>query len=321
MTEAPARKKVLVAEDGAVSRRMLEVLLLKWGYEIVAASDGTRALEILEAEHAPRLAILDWMMPGIEGAQICARVRELKDHPYVYMLLLTARNQKQDLLRGLELGADDYLTKPFDAKELRARLLVGERILNLQDGLLTAQEELRFRATHDALTGIPNRPMVMEALRAELNRQRRGGGGVGVVLLDIDHFKSVNDTRGHLCGDEVLSAVAHLVKDCLRPYDTVGRYGGEEFLIVVSSTDGAGVMALAQRIRTAVSSSPIPTQFGDVPVTASLGVAVGNKDEGIHPESLLSRADQALYEAKRLGRNRVELADLPAWTGKRSDGV
>jgi two-component system cell cycle response regulator len=315
------QKKVLIAEDGAVSRHMLQALLVKWGYEVVATADGNEALGILEGEEAPRLAILDWMMPGMEGAQICARVREHQERPYVYMLLLTARNDKQDLLRGLELGADDYLTKPFDSKELRARLLVGQRILDLQDGLLAAQEELRFRATHDALTGVPNRSMVMEALGAELNRQKRSRGVVAIALLDIDHFKDINDTHGHLCGDEVLRTVAHLVKDCVRPYDTVGRYGGEEFLIVISSIDVVGAMALAERVRTTLSSSPISTQFGDVPVTVSLGVAVGSNDESILPDHLLSRADQALYQAKRLGRNRVEIADLPAFASEQSDAV
>jgi diguanylate cyclase (GGDEF)-like protein len=321
MIEALSRKKVLIAEDGAASRRMLQALLLKWGYEVIAVSDGTEALGILEAENAPRLAVLDWVMPGIEGAQICARVRERKDRRYIYMLLLTARNDRGDLLRGLQLGADDYLTKPFDSKELHARLLVGERILDLQDDLLAAQEELRFRATHDALTGIANRPMVMEALGAELNRQRRGGGGVAALMLDIDHFKHINDKWGHLCGDEVLRAVAHHVKDCVRPYDTVGRYGGEEFLIVVSSTDLAGAMTLAERIRATLCSRPISTQFGEVPVTASLGVGVCNDDLGIRPEVLLSRADQALYRAKRLGRNRVETADLPVLAGAQPDSV
>jgi len=319
--EFSLQKKVLIAEDGAVSRHMLQALLVKWGYEVVATADGNEALGILEGEGAPRLAILDWMMPGMEGAQICARVREHLERPYVYMLLLTARNDKQDLLRGLELGADDYLTKPFDSKELRARLLVGQRILDLQDGLLAAQEELRFRATHDALTGVPNRSMVMEALGAELNRQKRSRGVVAIALLDIDHFKDINDTHGHLCGDEVLRNVAHLVKDCVRPYDTVGRYGGEEFLIVISSIDMVGAMALAERVRTTLSSSPISTQFGDVPVTVSLGVAVGKNDESILPDHLLSRADQALYQAKRLGRNRVEMAGLPAFASEQSDTV
>jgi len=315
------RKKILIAEDGAVPRAMLENLLVKWGYQVVAVSDGIEALKILEGENAPRLAILDWVMPGIEGTQICKRVRERKERPYVYILLLTARNNREDLLRGLELGADDYLTKPFDSKELRARLLVGERILNLQDDLLSAHEELHFRATHDTLTGIPNRATVMEALHVEMNRQKRSHGGLGVILLDIDKFKNINDTRGHLCGDDVLRAVAHRLKECVRPYDTVGRYGGEEFLIIAPAADLNGTMALAERVRGTISSIAVPTKTGEVTVTASLGVAVSAQGDDLHPDTLLSRADEALYRAKRLGRNRVESGDASVHVGQQSDSV
>lgn len=312
--ERQVNQKVLIAEDDGISRRLVETFLAKWGYEVAAATNGIEALRLLESENAPRLAILDWMMPGMEGIQICKRIRQYRDRPYVYMLLLTARNDQQDLLLGLELGADDYLTKPFDSKELRARLLVGERVLNLQDDLLLAQEQLRFRATHDSLTGIPNRTMVMDALHAELSRQKRDCSSFGVVLLDIDNFKKVNDTFGHLCGDEVLRTVAHRVKDCVRPYDTVGRFGGEEFLVIASRADVAGTVALAERIRATISSSAISTRAGEVTVTASLGVAVSGKSEIVHPEGLLNRADEALYRAKRLGRNQVLLADAPVLT-------
>ena len=154
MNDGKAKKRVLVAEDDPVSCHVLKSFLLKWDYDVEVVTDGMAALRILESEDAPRLAVLDWMMPGMEGVQICQRIRERKNRPYMYVLLLTARNEKRDLLRGLELGADDYLTKPFDSEELRARLLVGERILNLQDDLIAAREELRFRATHDVLTDL-----------------------------------------------------------------------------------------------------------------------------------------------------------------------
>src|ERR1700691_5715528 len=206
-TDVKPKKRVLIAEDDPVSCQLLKTLLIKWDYDVAVVTDGIAALKILEAEDTPRLAVLDWMMPGMEGVQICQRVREHRNRPYVYVLLLTARSEKRDLLRGLELGADDYLTKPFDSEELRARLLVGERILNLQDDLIAAREELRFRATHDALTGIANRAAVMDALRGELSRQVRDQRPCGVILVDIDHFKQVNDTHGHLIGDEVLQVV------------------------------------------------------------------------------------------------------------------
>src|SRR5271163_4693783 len=201
------RKRILIAEDDPVSRRLLELFLVKWGFEVSIATTGTEALQMLERLDAPRLAILDWMMPGMEGVQVCQKLRESADRKYVYVLLLTARTQKEDLLQGLESGADDYLTKPFNAQELRARLHVGQRILNLQENLIIAKEELFFRATHDALTGISNRGVAMDALLREHSRQVREGGSFGIILADIDHFKYINDKHGHLCGDSVLKEV------------------------------------------------------------------------------------------------------------------
>src|ERR1700691_4720462 len=257
MNEIEKRKKILIAEDDSMSRRLLEAILVKWGYDVTVVADGLEALRILDSADAPRLAVLDWMMPGMEGVQICQKLRERKNRPYIYVILLTARSQKQDLLQGLDLGADDYLTKPFDAQELRARLRVGGRILTLQDDLLAAQAELHFRATNDALTDIPNRPAILEALDREMARQVRDDRPFGIVLADIDHFKNVNDTYGHLSGDDVLRTVAQRVRDSTRTYDSVGRYGGEEFLIVAPLTDAPGTMALAERIRRNIDSEPV----------------------------------------------------------------
>ena len=311
MNDAKPKKRVLIAEDDPVSCHLLKSFLLKWNYDVTVETNGAAASRILESDDAPRLAVLDWMMPGMEGVQICQRIRERKNRPYIYLLLLTARSEKQDLLRGLELGADDYLTKPFDSEELRARLLVGERILALQDDLILAREELRFRATHDVLTGISNRATVMDALRNELSRQVREQRTFGVILVDIDHFKNINDTFGHLCGDEVLQAVTRRMKECIRPYDTIGRYGGEEFLIIASAADTRGTMALAERVRSMVESRPVVTQAGEVSVTASLGVAVSSSARNGDPQPLLRLADRALYSAKDKGRNRCELS-VPA---------
>jgi two-component system, cell cycle response regulator len=317
--EAKPKKRVLIAEDDPVSRHLLKSFLVKWGYDVLVETNGMAALRMLEGDETLRLAILDWMMPGLEGVEICRRIREHKNRPYVYVLLLTARSEKRDLLRGLELGADDYLTKPFDSEELRARLLVGERILKLQDQLIASREELRFRATHDELTGISNRAAIMEELGSELSRQVREHRSFGIILVDIDHFKNVNDTYGHLCGDEVLQAVTRRMKECIRPYDAIGRYGGEEFLILASNTDAAGTLALAERIRSVVESNPVPTQAGEVSVTASLGVAISVDARNADPQMLLRRADKALYRAKDQGRNRCELAALLEQTGPNSE--
>jgi diguanylate cyclase (GGDEF)-like protein len=302
------RNGVLIADDDPLSRRMLEAFLTKSGYRVVTAVDGLDALKILTAEDSPPLAILDWMMPGLEGPQVCQRLRAHLDRPYTYILLLTGRNQKQDLLNGLQSGADDYLTKPFDAQELRARLHVGQRILDLQDGLIAAREAMRFQATHDLLTGIDNRSVVMDAIKRESSRQVREGGSFGVVLLDLDHFKNVNDTLGHLAGDAVLKEAARRMMQAVRLYDTVGRYGGEEFLVVVPSSDGEGTLALAERIREAIQSAPVTTEAGDVSVTVSCGVAASTESNRLDPHTLLRLADEALYRAKERGRNRSELA-------------
>jgi len=304
--DARTAEKILIAEDDPVSQRMLQSFLTKWGYEIIAVSSGTEALRILEGPDAPPLAVLDWMMPGMEGPEICREIRKDPERPYTYVLLLTARTQKEDLLKGLEAGADDYLTKPFDVQELRARLHVGRRILDLQHHLLAATEELRFRASHDMLTGIPNRGTILEAVNRERARQIRDGGSFGVILADLDHFKAVNDTHGHLAGDIVLKEAACRMRGCVRSYDSVGRYGGEEFLIVVPTGDGNSTAAVAERVREAISEKPVMTESGPISVTASLGIAVSIDRDA---KEVLRSADEALYCAKARGRNRVEHFD------------
>ncbi len=308
--EKDLKKKILIAEDDPISRRLLEVFLTRWGYQVSVAASGIEALELLEKADAPRLAVLDWMMPGLEGVQVCRKIRERKDRPYIYILLLSARTQKEDLLLGLESGADDYLTKPFDAQELRARLHVGQRILQLQDGLMVAGAELLFRATHDSLTGIANRDVILDSLRREHSRQVREGGSFGIVLLDVDHFKSVNDTFGHLCGDAVLQEVVRRVTSTVRAYDTVGRYGGEEFLIVAPSSGAEGILRLSERVRLAIETEPIKTDGGEISVTLSLGLAVSSEATPLDPKIMLSTADEALYRAKAEGRNRSEMGIL-----------
>jgi diguanylate cyclase (GGDEF)-like protein len=308
--ETKLRGRILIAEDDPISRRMLQAFLGKWGYDVEVAADGNEALAALEQPSAPQLAVLDWMMPGLEGPQVCEKVRQLSDRPYTYILLLTARGQQDDLVRGLAAGADDYLTKPFDSQELRARLRVGERILELERNLIAAREELRFRATHDVLTGIPNRAAVLEATQRECSRQLREGGTLSVMILDLDHFKTINDTYGHLCGDQVLREAARRIAASVRSYDTVGRYGGEEFLVVAPATDATGALALAERIRQSMEQPPINSDAGAIKTTVSCGVASNNCTRRVSATTLLKLADDALYRAKALGRNRCELADM-----------
>jgi diguanylate cyclase (GGDEF)-like protein len=298
----------LIAEDDPVSRRLLEVTLHKWGYEVIACPDGTTAWQILQCPDTPSLAILDWMMPGMDGLQVCREVRQQAAEPYIYVLLLTAKSQKTDIIAGLEAGADDYLTKPFDANELRMRLRAGRRILDLQSELILVREALRDQATHDSLTHLWNRATIYEILQRELDHIRRTNTTLSVILVDIDYFKRINDTYGHLIGDAVLRETAHCMQAVLRPYDNIGRYGGEEFLLVLPECDTAGAMTLAERLRTTIATKALTLVEGMTPLTVSLGVATSSLAR--ETESLISAADTALYRAKNNGRNRVELATV-----------
>jgi len=305
--------KILVAEDDPVSRRLLEVTLSKWGYEVVTCADGQAAWEVLKAPDAPQLVILDWMMPLLDGLQVCRNVRnpaERPAEPYVYIILLTAKSQKTDMITGLEAGADDYLTKPFDAQELRMRLRAGRRILDLLDELVRAREIMREQARKDSLTQLCTRATVLELLKHELDRSQRNSiyryESFSIILADLDHFKHINDTYGHLAGDVVLRETAHRMRDAIRPYDSIGRYGGEEFLLVLSNCDTIGATALAERLLQAVRKDTIVLAEGTVSVTLSAGVATSGVVQD--PETLVGAADAALYRAKRGGRNRVEVA-------------
>jgi diguanylate cyclase (GGDEF)-like protein len=311
---------ILIAEDDAMSRKILQSWLENWGYRVTVAENGAMAWNILQREDSPELLILDWVMPEIDGIELCRKIRDRERSPYRYILLATARNEKQDLVRGLEAGADDYLTKPLERNELRARLRVGERILTLQRDLIQAREDLRFQATHDALTDIWNRGTILELLQRELERAARTQSSTGVLMLDLDHFKQVNDTYGHLSGDVVLREVAQRISQAVRSYDLVARYGGEEFLIVLPGCDKDQTQGCAERVRAAIASAPIVAHNSEIPVTVSIGAMIATGGETAEIE-ILAAADAALYQAKNSGRDRVilssagrqiSLASLPA---------
>lgn len=300
--------KILIAEDDPVSSRVLEEFLRKWGHRVVAVTNGADAWSVLQTEDPPRIAILDWMMPEVEGVEICRRTRALSSKAYTFLILLTAHGQKDSLLTGLKAGADDYLSKPFDGEELRARLQVAERILRVQDELIAARDALHFQATHDLLTGVASRGAAMDFLTRELARGFRERNTLSVVLADLDHFKRINDQHGHLSGDSVLQEVAQRMLKCTRAYDCIGRYGGEEFLVIFPSSNEEGAMRQAQRIRVAVALAPVQTPEERLSVTLSLGVVISETSRLQEATELLKAADSALYRAKAMGRNRVELA-------------
>lgn len=303
--------RILIADDSLVSRHLLEATLRKWNYEVIVACDGREAWEMLRGPDPPRLAILDWVMPGLSGLEICKHVRDhtkRDDLNYTYLLLLTSKSQREDLIEGMEAGADDYLTKPFDQHELKVRLRAGSRVIDLQRELVAAREELREQATKDFLTRIWNRSSIMDILSREIVRANRDRRSIGVVLADIDHFKTINDTFGHLAGDAVLRDFTRRVGAVMRPYDSIGRYGGEEFLAILPGCDEASTEGQAERMRLAVCQEPVKIDDHKHPVTASFGAACFRPGMGMTAEQLIRAADQALYLAKNKGRNRIMIA-------------
>jgi len=300
--------RILIADDDLISRRLLEKTLERAGYEVTSVANGRQAVDSLSQQDAPRLALLDWMMPELDGPGVCREIRKHREQSYVYMILLTSRESKEDIVAGLESGADDYLIKPFNAEELKARLRSGERILHLEDRLVEAREQMRFKATHDPLTSLWNRGVIMDLLGRELTRSQREHNCTAVSLGDLDHFKGVNDTHGHLVGDQVLREVARRLLLSVRSYDFVGRYGGEEFLIVLNSCRPDSAVSRAEEIRKAICARPVQTDAGLLAITMSLGVLLSS-DWGHRPtDELLREADAALYAAKAAGRNQVLLA-------------
>jgi diguanylate cyclase (GGDEF)-like protein len=297
--------RVLIADDSSVSRRLLEATLKRWDYEVDVACDGDEALEMLRRPGGPTLAILDWMMPSLTGPEVCRLVRQEAREPYVYILLLTSRSLKEDLIEGMESGADDYLVKPFDQNELKVRLRAGRRILDLQAELLRAREALHVQATHDSLTGLFNRRAVMDMLQNEIHRTQRERGHIGIILCDLDHFKKVNDTYGHATGDAVLQEAAHRMSKGIRAYDAIGRYGGEEFLLVLPGCDETSTAHQAERLSALLSHQPITAGNLDVMVTGSFGCTSWTPETNSTLEVLIAVADDALYQEKRQGRNRV----------------
>ncbi|MBN1426271.1 diguanylate cyclase [Candidatus Fermentibacteria bacterium] len=297
--------RVLIADDDKAWLDLLEIVLKQDGHEAVRAADGAEAWAVLQRSDAPLMAILDWMMPGIDGIEVVRRVRALQTDQLPYLIILTARDQKSDIIEALNAGANDYVAKPFNVGELRARVAVGRRVVEMQQALLDSRRELAHLATHDPLTGMLNRRAILDRLVEELSRAARQGSTLAVGMCDIDHFKVVNDTHGHQTGDDVLQGLARVMAASLRGYDRAGRFGGEEFLVVAPMEAREDPVPVFERLRGQVAESRIPTRSGPMSVTVSIGVVIHRGDATT--DTLLTAADAALYEAKRLGRNRVAL--------------
>jgi diguanylate cyclase (GGDEF)-like protein len=298
--------RVLIADDDQITRKMLESNLSRWNYEVVSCQDGESAWRILTSCAPPRLAILDWMMPGLSGVELCQQLRERKSEPYTYLILLTVRGDKHDLVYAMSVGADDYLAKPFDPGELEVRILAGRRILELQETLLNTRRALEDQVIRDPLTGLFNRSAILEILEIELAREARGEAPVGLALADLDHFKRINDTHGHLVGDDALRMTSQCMRASIRPYDSLGRYGGEEFLLVLPGCKHREAAAVAERLRTNVLGCQLDPPASES-ITVSLGVTSTDRAVDKTPAGLIALADRALYRAKEAGRNRIAI--------------
>lgn len=294
--------RILIAEDDPVSLKVLQTMLVKWGYEVVATTDGQTAYDTLQADHTLRLAVIDWMMPALDGVGVCRALRNRPDGPYVYVLLLTAKSEKQELLEAMSAGADDYICKPFDPKELQARLRAAERLLDLQVELVRAHDNMRQQATHDPLTGLPNRLLFRDRLTQKLADERRRHRSLAVMFVDLDHFKRINDTFGHAAGDLFLVGVTDRLQGCLREGDTFARMGGDEFTIILADVSSSEeVVMVAERVREALSD-PIIIEGQELLITASIGISMFPSD-GDDVETLVRNADTAMYRAKERGKN------------------
>ena len=297
--------RILIAEDNSTSRLLLKKSLEKWGYQVTAACDGHEAWQIAGSEDGPSLLILDWEMPGMDGVDVCRRLRAQKSDRQVYVILLTARSSKHDVVAGLEAGANDYVGKPFDPDELRARVQVGRRFVELHDELLETQRALEYQARTDALTKMMNRRAILGRLRDQMAAIGSDGSPLSVAILDIDHFKRVNDNHGHIAGDAVLCEVARRAEAGVRPGDMLGRFGGEEFLVLMPGATALEAHTILEGVRKIIEGTPVWYDDRAVSVTASLGATSAAPGEAV--DEILVRADKALYRAKGSGRNRVEM--------------
>ena len=310
MSAAKDRLKVLVADDSAVYRKLVEQAFSDADYSLLIAGSGHEAIELLD-QHAPAIVITDWVMPDLTGIELCERIRSGTANAYTYVIILTSVSAKENVVKGLAAGADDYLTKPFHPEELLARVEVGRRLVELHRQVEAKNRLLEELALTDSLTCLPNRRAIDEWAPRQLSGAARHGFPFWVVMADLDNFKNVNDSSGHDAGDTVLKRFSEILKTNSRRSNICGRIGGEEFLFILTHADRENVVSVVERIRRQFEEQDF--FFGDrvVKVTASFGISGFQGPAGSLPPSfsaLLSQADLALYTAKHHGRNRVEFS-------------
>lgn len=301
--------KILIAEDDLITAKIIERHLKKWGYTVFFENNGEDGWKTLEKENI-QIALLDWMMPGMDGLQLCRKIRDSRSDPYTYLILLTARASTDDIVEGLNAGADDYITKPLEPAELRARLMTGIRIIELENKNKRLQKKLEKLAREDSLTGFLNKKNIHERLEEELSRGLREKQPISAVLLDIDRFKQINDTHGHNVGDQVILEIAGRLRDNVRRHDHIGRFGGDEIMVLLWHTSTEHLRIVADRLCSCVSREPIPTDAGPLQVSVSVGGASSEDHLNISAVDMIKVADLALYDAKHQGRDRAVIREI-----------
>jgi diguanylate cyclase (GGDEF)-like protein len=310
--------KALIADDDPVTRVLLDRMLRNFGYDTVLCADGASAWAAMQAPGAPSLALIDWLMPGMDGIELCQRIRSRANLPYTYVLMISSKAERVDVVSGMNAGADDYITKPVHPEELETRLKAGRRVLELQAALLRSREQLRDIAMRDALTGLLNRGAIINALENEMLRVQHDQHDTAVVLADLDRFKAINDSYGHLVGDDVLREAATRLSGAVRASDHVGRYGGEEFLLVLPVCSAASAVTLTDRIIDRFREARFAIHDGLLPVSVSLGVAMAIAGSNTSATDLIAQADGAMYQAKRAGGNCAVFASALAYSREHS---
>ncbi|HKV82754.1 MAG TPA: diguanylate cyclase [Candidatus Sulfotelmatobacter sp.] len=306
MQEATEHFKILVADDSRIYRSLVETVLAEAGYKLLFAQNGREAFSAIE-KHEPSLLITDWEMPDITGLELCRKIRQ--DHErYVHIILLTSNTEKDQIIEGLDAGADDYLTKPFHPGELLARVAVGRRVAELHRQIQAKNLLLEQLAQTDSLTGLPNRRAIEDWTKRELSGAERHGFALWLVIADLDHFKSINDTYGHGAGDLVLQRFAELLRENTRASNLCGRIGGEEFVLALSHVDRSGVETAVERIRRQFEAEMFTFDGKVITATASFGITGFQGRNAPSLDNLLREADAALYLAKGKGRNRLEFS-------------
>ena len=305
MVDAP--RSVLIVDDSLVEQTFLHDSLTANGYEVTVTSNGREALEVLKRTFIP-LVITDWVMPEMDGLELCSMIRQEEFPSYIFIILLTGKGQKMDIITGLDAGADDYIIKPVDLPELLARIRTGKRVLRLERNLSNALEQVKTMLITDTLTGCYNRRYLMESLPNEIKRSMRYGHNLSLAMMDIDNFKKINDTYGHQAGDKVLCEMTSSINSAIRSgLDWLARYGGEEFVLILPETDLDGARKTIERVQNSLSSMIIPFGSEILNITLSFGLTTYdplNDTKEISGEILLKAADHYLYRAKKEGKNR-----------------